>query len=86
VSLDFLEPGFVVFCDPVRLWPAYAPDLPPLESGREADRAVIVTVPQDPRGMTANLLAPLIFDCRHAYGQVVLEGERYSTRHQLLAG
>ena len=88
VSLDVPELGFVV-CDPVQLWPAYAADLPPLETGRADDRAVlaIVTVPQDPRGMTANLLAPLIFDCATRTGrQVVLEGDRYSTRHPLLAG
>jgi flagellar assembly factor FliW len=37
--------------------------------------------------MTANLLAPLIFDCGTRTGrQIVLEGERYSTRHSLLAG
>jgi flagellar assembly factor FliW len=88
VCLDFPELGFVV-CDPVSLWPAYAADLPPSESGRDGDRAAlaIVTIPQDPRAMTANLLAPLVFDCGARTGrQVVLDGERYSTRHPLLAG
>jgi flagellar assembly factor FliW len=88
VCLDFPELGFVV-CDPVRLWPGYATDLPEPEGGRHEDRAAltIVTVPQDPDGMTANLLAPLVFDCATRTGrQIILDGERYSTRHPLLAG
>ena len=86
VCVDFPELGFVV-CDPLRLWPGYAADLPPAEGGRVEDRAVlaIVTVPQDPREMTANLLAPLVFDCTTRTGQqILLEGERFSTRHPLI--
>jgi flagellar assembly factor FliW len=88
VCLDFPELGFVV-CDPVRLWPGYAADLPPPDGGRAEERAVlaIVTVPHDPREMTANLMAPLVFDCTTRAGrQIVLDGDRYSTRHLLLAG
>jgi flagellar assembly factor FliW len=87
VSLDFPEIGFVV-CDPTRLWPGYVADLPAADGTHPDDRAVlaIVTVPQDPRGMTVNLLAPLVFDCATRAGQqIVLDGERYSTRHPLLA-
>ena len=79
----------MVVCDPTRLWPAYAADLPPAPDGEADERAVlaIVTVPHDPRQMTVNLLAPIVFDCGARSGrQVVLEGERYSTRHQLLPG
>ena len=88
VCVDFPEVGFVV-CDPTRLWPAYAAELPPADGGRDEDRAVlaIVTVPPDAREMTANLLAPLFLDCTTRTGrQVVLDGDRYSTRHPLLAG
>jgi flagellar assembly factor FliW len=87
VSLDAPELGFVV-CDPTALWPSYAADLPPADAGSD-DRAVlaIVTVPHDPSAMTVNLLAPLLFDCVTRTGrQVVLDGDRYSTRHQLLPG
>jgi len=88
VCVDFPELGFVV-CDPLGLWPAYAAELPPVDEGRAEDRAalVIVTVPHDPHAMTANLLAPLLFDCTTRTGrQVVLDAERYSIRHQLLPG
>jgi len=86
VSLDFPELGFVV-CDPLRLWPTYGADLPPAV-GDDTDRAVlaIVTVPADPAAMTVNLLAPLVFDGGTRAGrQIVLESERYSTRHRLFA-
>jgi flagellar assembly factor FliW len=88
VCLDFPELGFVV-CDPTRLWPSYAADLPPPESGRAEDQAVlaIVTVPPDPKEMTANLMAPLVVDCTTRTGrQLVLDTGRYATRHPLLAG
>jgi flagellar assembly factor FliW len=87
VSLDFPELGFVV-CDPIQLWPGYGADLPPLAEGRVEDRAAlaIVTVPGNAHEMTANLMAPLVVDCRSRTGrQVVLDTGRYSTRHTLLA-
>jgi flagellar assembly factor FliW len=44
----------------------------------------IVTVREEPRALTANLLAPLLVDCETRQGrQLVLEGGRYSTRHPL---
>ena len=85
VSLDVPELGFVV-CDPVRLWPGYGADLPTPEGAVE-DWAVlaIVTVPGKAQEMTANLMAPLVVDCRSRTGrQVVLDTGRYSTRHTLL--
>jgi flagellar assembly factor FliW len=87
VCLDAPELGFVV-CDPTGLWPGYAAELPLPEELRLEDIAVlaIVTVPADPREMTANLMAPLIIDCRSRTGrQIVLDTGRYSTRHHLLA-
>jgi flagellar assembly factor FliW len=88
VCLDFPELGFVV-CDPTRLWPGYTADLPAPEEGSVEDRAVlaIVTVPRDARGMTVNLMGPLVIDCVSRQGrQVILDTGRYSTRHALLAG
>ena len=88
VSLDVPEMGFVV-CDPTRLWQGYAADLPLPASGRLEDQVVlaIVTIPQDPRQMTANLMAPLVVDCTTRTGsQVIIDDGRYSTRHRLLAG
>ena len=87
VCLDTPELGFVV-CEPRALWPGYATDLPLPAAAEAGDVAVlaIVTVPVDPRQMTANLLAPLVIDSRTRSGQqVVLDTGRYSTRHPILA-
>ncbi len=87
VCLDLPELGFVV-CDPVRLWPDYAADVPVLAGSAAGDVAVlaIVTIPHDAREMTANLMAPLAIDSRTRVGrQVVLDIGRYGTRHPLLA-
>jgi flagellar assembly factor FliW len=85
LCLDDPELGFVV-CDPEALWPGYGASLPP-SSGAPEDQAVLalVTVPADAREMTANLMAPLVVDCRARVGrQVVLDVGRFSTRHPLL--
>ena len=87
VCLDLPELGFVV-CDPIRLWPEYAADVPVPDGARAADVAVlaIVTVPQDARDMTANLMAPLVVDSTSRVGvQLVLDTGRYGTRHPLVA-
>jgi len=86
VCLDEPELGFVV-CDPAALWPGYAADVPLPAAGPVEDQALlaIVTVPAQPADMTANLMAPLVIDCRSRTGhQVVLDTGRYSTRHALL--
>jgi len=86
VCLDVPELGFVV-CDPTVLWPGYAEDVPTPGGCAREDTAVlaIVTVPQSPQEMTADLMAPLVVDCRTRTGrQVVLDSGRYSTRHHLL--
>jgi len=82
LCLDLPELGFVV-CDPEQLWPGYAACLPPYEGGRENLVAmVLVTVPTNPKDMTANLLAPLVVDVRTRAGrQLVLDAGRLSTRH-----
>jgi flagellar assembly factor FliW len=86
VCVDLPEVGFIV-CDPVRLWPGYGAEVPLPAEGRSQDLAVlaIVTIPGDPREMTANLLAPLVVDsCSRVGQQVVLDTGRYGTRHPLL--
>jgi flagellar assembly factor FliW len=86
VSLEEPDLGFVV-CDPCALWPGYADAIPPPAGAVAADLAVLalVTVPADAADMTANLLAPLVIDCRSRTGrQLVLDNGRWSTRHHLL--
>jgi flagellar assembly factor FliW len=84
LCLDLPELGFVV-CDPEDLWPGYGAHLPPYEGGRENLAAmVLVTVPGNPKEMTANLLAPLVVDARTRVGrQIVLDAGRLSTRHPI---
>lgn len=44
----------------------------------------IVSVPDSPEEMTANLLAPVVINCRARKAiQVVLEKTKYTTRHRL---
>ena len=85
LCIDQPEMGFLV-CDPESFWPGYSTALPLSEDGGAAVAVLaIVTVPADPREMTANLMAPLVVDCASRRGrQVVLDGERYSTRHLVL--
>jgi flagellar assembly factor FliW len=88
VCLDEPELGFVV-CDARALWPAYVAELA-LPAGTEAGDAVvlaIITVPEDPSAMTANLMAPIVVDGRTRTGcQLVLDTGRWTTRHPVLAG
>jgi flagellar assembly factor FliW len=86
VSLDVPDLGFVV-CEPASLWPGYGADLPTPAGWHAEDVAImaIVTVPANPQEMTANLMAPIIVDCRSRTGcQLVLDTGRYSTRHTLI--
>ena len=84
--LDLPEIRFVV-CEPAMFGSGFVASLPlPADLPRgDAAVLVIVTVPADGRDMTANLMAPIIIDCRSRRGrQLVLEGGPYSTRHPLL--
>jgi flagellar assembly factor FliW len=86
VSLDIPDLGFVV-CEPAVLWPGYGDDLPKPSAWGATEVAVmaIVTVPKNAQEMTANLMAPILVDCRSRTGcQLVLDTGRYSTRHTLL--
>jgi flagellar assembly factor FliW len=59
-----------------------------LQLREETPKAVLttVTIPSgNPHAMTANLLAPLIINTELRIGrQVILDDERYHTRHQVL--
>jgi flagellar assembly factor FliW len=83
LSIDVPDLGFLV-CDPTQVWPDYVCDLPRPGTGSEVLVLVLVTVRDQPRELTANLLAPLVIDVETRVGQqVVLDALRYSTRHPL---
>lgn len=89
-SLDDPDLTFVVV-DPQSFWPDYRvevepPEVADLEISNPEDVAVlaIVTIPQDARKMTANLQGPLLINTANRKAkQVVLSGDRYTTRHRL---
>jgi flagellar assembly factor FliW len=82
LCIDQPELGFVV-CEPEPFWPGYTSEVP--RTAADSVVLVIVTVPGDPRDMTANLLAPLVLDVATRTGrQLVLDGQRWGTRHRVL--
>ena len=85
VCLDLPDLGFVV-CDPSTLSPGYVEHLPrPADPHGELLVLAIVTIPENPGEMTANLMAPLVIDQVARRGwQIVLDTGRYSTRHPIL--
>jgi flagellar assembly factor FliW len=86
-SLDVPDLGFLV-CEPEALWPGYIAELLLPDGMPPAEVVVlaIVTVPTDPKAMTANLMAPLVIDCRTRTGrQLVLDTGRFTTRQPVFA-
>lgn len=90
-AIDNPDLAFVVVKPEKFLW-SYAPRLS-LEEKRAlgAERShnlefwLIVTIPEDPAQMTANLRGPLVINRSTRRGrQVVLADESYSTRHLIL--
>ena len=88
------EPG-VAFpvVEPFSFRPDYAPTISDTDArmlGLKADTPtllfVVVSVPgNDPRAMTANLLAPIVINAPTRQGkQVIVQDEGYSTRHNLV--
>ncbi len=58
-----------------------------LELTKEEDAviSVIVTMPNNPQNMTANLKAPLIFNLKNRTGkQIILNASTYSVRHHII--
>ncbi len=90
-----LDDGSVAFpiIDPWEFKPDYTPtigDADAAQLGLTSDSPKLVfaiaTVPrQDPRSMTANLLAPLVIDPITRIGkQVIVTDEHYTTRHSIM--
>lgn len=56
-----------------------------LSNPNEAVISVIVTIPMDPKKMSANLKAPLVFNLSNRLGkQVVLKDPQYQTKHFIM--
>jgi flagellar assembly factor FliW len=90
-----LDDGTIAFpiVDPRELTPDYAPTISEgdaQELGLTPDTPkivfAIVTIPKgDPRGLTANLLGPIVANSATRRGrQVIVADEQYGTRHPIL--
>ena len=56
-----------------------------LENEEDAVISVIITMPSNPKNMTANLKAPLVFNLKNRKGrQVILNNSEYTTRHNIM--
>ncbi len=93
--LQSLEEPSVAFpvVEPFSFRPDYAPTISDSDArmlGLKQDTPtllfVVVSVPgNDPRAMTANLLAPLVINGLTRHGkQVIVQDEGYTTRHEVL--
>lgn len=95
--LQSVEDGSLAFLamDPCLAFPQYEPRLPQAEleslslsAGLDAGARLLalLTVPQgDPKGVTANLMAPVVVNPQARVGkQVVAAGDEYGLRHRLL--
>ena len=89
-SEEVPELAFVV-CDPRMIVPSYHIEVPredfaciQLEDPTQAEILVILTYPQEPRRMTANLMGPLVLNSATRLArQVVLTDTEYTTRHRV---
>lgn len=90
-AVDDGGPQFIIL-DPRYFRPDYAPPLSAedlralqLEDASRAKVYVLVTIPEDPVAMTANLRGPLVFNPEAGLAkQVVLLSGEFSTRHRIL--
>jgi flagellar assembly factor FliW len=56
-----------------------------LENEDDAVISVIITIPNNPQNMTANLKAPLVFNLKNRSGkQLILSNSSYTTRHNIM--
>jgi len=56
-----------------------------LENAEDAVISVIVTIPMDPKKMSANLKAPLVFNLKNRTGkQVIVKDAQYQTKHFIM--
>ena len=92
--LQSLTDGAVAFVlmNPLLFKPDYVVEvggveLSDLEIEKEEDAivSVILTMPSDPKKITANLKAPLIFNLNNRKGkQIILSNSDFSTRHNIV--
>lgn len=91
-AVDEPSVGFIII-DPVLFKPDYTvkvrkEDLYSLsaENINEIVTMVIVTIPEDPYKMTANLIGPLLINLRSKLAkQHVLTDDTYTTRHEIIS-
>ena len=90
-----LDDGSIAFpiIDPWQFKPDYGPTISETDSrqlglSRDTPRLVfaVVTIPkQNPHGMTANLLGPIVVNAATRRGrQVIVTNEQYTTRHSIV--
>ncbi|MBI2898722.1 MAG: flagellar assembly protein FliW [Planctomycetes bacterium] len=92
-SAEMPSLAFVV-TDPSMFFPDYRVQVRPedLAAIRLSDTAqgvvlVILTVPRDPKEITANLVGPLVFNAAEKLArQMVLADPKYATKHRLFPG
>ncbi len=90
-SIDDPEMAFVVV-SPLTFRPDYMVEVTEeevsslrLSNSDHAVISVIVTIPMDPKKMSANLKAPLVFNLNNRQGkQIILKESQYQTKHFIL--
>lgn len=92
--LQSLDDGAIAFVliNPLLFKPDYTVEVSEseislLELAGEEDAviSVIITIPNNPQNMTANLKAPLIFNLKNRKGrQIILNNTDYTTRHNIV--
>lgn len=90
-SLDEGAVAFVVM-SPLMFRPDYTVEVTEeevssltLESAEDAVISVIVTIPSDPKKISANLKAPLVFNAKNRIGkQVIVKDAQYQTKHFII--
>jgi flagellar assembly factor FliW len=90
-SLDEMTVAFVIM-SPLAFHPSYIVDVTEdeiqeldLKSPEDAVICVLVTIPNDPKKMSANLKAPLVFNLENKLGkQVILKDSEFQTKHYII--
>jgi flagellar assembly factor FliW len=90
-SVNDPEMAFVVM-SPLTFRPDYLVEVTPeevsalnLTNSEHAVISVIVTIPMDPKKMSANLKAPLVFNLNNKMGkQIILKDTQYQTKHFIM--
>ena len=91
-SLDEADLAYVAV-EPKWLMSGYQVDLPPsvaaglgITQPGDMSVLVIVTIPEDPREMTANLRGPLVFNAASRKGaQLILDDDSLSPQHRVIS-